>query len=90
MRFESSSNSLFVLLVSFVVALFALHCSQCFEWRTERLRNMSDPSLLGGDRLLESQTIGPCQHSRSSLHRDADVFAPSRSDLHRVWAPRIV
>ena len=68
------SNSTFV---SFVVAFFPLRGFQRFEWRTKRLRNMSHPSRLGGDRHLESQTIGPCQRRRSSLHRDSDVFAPS-------------
>ena len=82
----ASSTTLFVF---FVVALFPLRCSQRIEWGIKRLRNMSDPARLGDDRHLESQTISRRQRSRSSRHRDADVFAPSQLDLPRVQAPKI-
>ena len=50
---------------------------------------MSNPLRLSRDRDLDSQTIGSCQRSRSSRHRDSDVFARSRLDLRPVQAPKI-
>ena len=61
MRFESSSNSLCMLFVSFVVTRFPLRCSQRFEWRTKHVRPFTSgwesPSRIADDWPLSTKQV---------------------------------